>query len=148
MISFTGADENWILYAQNKTGLLCFIDNSWNRGGDTGYMDGEYEHQHVVVLSVFEVGALKNEKLSSRARIKLHDKPESVDLPEIPVQYLSPIHPTQVGDMAEIVYGEYRGASVRVKDISGMQVMVTVDPTGLLVEVKLDRLCKRVENPS
>lgn len=111
-------------------------------------MDGKYEAQEVVVLSVFDIGATRHEKFTNRARIKLHQKPGPVDLPEIPIQYLIPVFPTHAGDSAAIVFGEYRGSSVRVKELSGSLAIVLVDPTGLLVETKTERLCKRVEVPA
>lgn len=142
-------DDSWLLHPVDKAGLLCQIDNSFGRGSsDPGYLNGQYEGEEVVVLSVFDHGTLRQDKFTSRARIKFHQKSGPDDLPEIPIQYLIPVHPTQAGQSAAIVYGEYRGSSVRVKEMSGSLSIVLVDPTGLLVESKQERLCRRVEVPA
>lgn len=105
-------------------------------------MNGDHEAKLVVVLSVFYAGS---ERFSSRARIKLYESNEDVQLAEIPVQYLLPLQPSKAGETVIVVLGEYKSAVAHVKEINGANVVVSIDRTHLIVDAKLKQLCKRVE---
>lgn len=105
-------------------------------------MNGDYETKVVVVLSVFDSG---NERFSSRARIKLYEGNESGQLPEIPVQYLLPVPPSQPGETVIFVLGDYKLAEAHVKEVTGANALVSIDRTHLLVETKLTQLCRRID---
>lgn len=135
-------DDKWLLHPHiaDKPGLICRIQDSFSRGEETGWMDGNHEGELVGVLSVFDA---HNDRYTSRARIRFVDKPNNTQVPEIPVKYLRPVHPENAGEDVVILYGEHKGYEAKVKEIGENSATVILTGTYLIVEASTKQLCKR-----
>lgn len=140
----TELDEKWLLdrHFVEKRGLVCEIQNSFERGADKGWLSGDHEGEKVIVISTFET----MEGFSSRCLIKWFDKSKNTaeKLPHIPVQYLRPVPPDKVGDEAVALSGDRKGEECTVMDLTAQDAVVSVKRTHLIVEIKRDKLCKMV----
>ncbi|KAI0088854.1 hypothetical protein BDY19DRAFT_1041717 [Irpex rosettiformis] len=130
--------DKWLLNPKlsHKPGMLCEITNSFPRGTEKGWLNGNHEHEKVLVLSVFNSG---NDRFSSRARIKFFDSPGPNPVPEIPVQLLRPVHPEKSGQEIMMIRGNYEGQDAKVRSVEadgGMVVSLT--GTMLLIETKAE----------
>ena len=119
---------------------MCEIHNSFERGSEKGWMSGDYEGEKVVVRNTFEA----MEGYSSRCIIKWYDKTTTEKLPDIPVQYLRPVQPTKSGEEVCILAGEHIGKEGVVREVNSDVVILSVKQTHLVVDVKIDKLCKIV----
>lgn len=120
--------------------MICRIQGSYSRGDDPGWMNGDHEGDLVYVLSTFEA---TNERYTSRSRIKFVGKPDAAQVPEIPVRYLRPEHPENVGEDVVFLYGDHKGSEAKVKEISESHATVSLIGTLLIVEASIKQLCKR-----
>jgi len=128
--------EKWLLdpRVSVKQGILAEIKNSFGRAGE-GWHQGTYEGEKVLILSVLDA---QNDIYQSTARIKFVNQQIDLDLPAIPVQYLSPVEPERVGNLVVILHGDRLGEEAIVRDTESGSEKWTVQITGtqLLVEVK------------
>lgn len=129
--------DKWLLQPKlaNKSGMLCEITNSFPRGTEPGWLKGDYEHQQVLVLSVFNSG---NDRFSSRARIKFFDAEGPNPTPEIPVQLLRPVHPEKIGQNIVMIHGQYEGQDAKVRSIEHDGIVVTLTGTMLLIPTRAE----------
>ena len=123
----------------DKRGLVCEIHNSFERGADKGWLQGDFEGEKVVVLNTFEA----RDAFASRSMIKWFDKPAD-KLPQIPVQYLRPVNPTKIGQEVCLLSGDHLAEDGIVRDVITPNAVVQLKATILMMEVRLDKLCLTV----
>ena len=124
-----------------KTGLVCRIQDTFTRGDEQGWMDGIHEGELAGVLTVFDA---YNERYTSRARIRLIEKPGTTQVLEIPVNYLRPVHPENAGEDVVVLSGEHKGYDAKVKEVNDTSATVLLTGTQLIVEVSPKQLCRRL----
>ena len=118
---------------------MCEIRDSFPRGSEKGWLSGDHEGEKVLVLTLFDSG---NDRYSSRARIKFVKSDSPPHAPEIPVQYLRPVHPDKAGQSVIMLSGNYKGEEGKVQQIASDGCVVSLTGTLLMVEAKVETLVR------
>ncbi|KAH9941066.1 hypothetical protein B0H21DRAFT_753448 [Amylocystis lapponica] len=119
-------NAEWLLHpaVSSKSGMLVVIQGTSGSGEDPSWFGGDHEGAHGVVLSVFSTG---NSSFASTARVRMLDPVDpSTAVLTIPVQYLWPVEPDELGQNALVLDGEARGevAKIREEESAGWFVSV------------------------
>ena len=134
--------EDWLLdpVFSSQAGLVISIHGSARTLASCGWHDGDYEGAHGLVLSVFNTRR-GNTGFASTARVRmLAPLSPEVHTFAVPVSYLRPVPPDDVGQSALIVSGGHKGhvAKLREELEGGWFVSVAYDH----FEIENDRLVK------
>ena len=131
--------ENWLLHPSlvDVQGMMVEIRGSFG-GSDNGMQSwggGDYEGTRGIVLSVLNI---RGNPQASTGQVKFLDVPTgSQDIFVVPVAYLWPIEPTQLGEGAVVLHGAHRGFLVKLREEVLRGWFVSTGTLKLNVEISL-----------
>ena len=100
--------------------------------GITGFGGGDFEGMSGTVLSVHSI---RNDPHASTGNVKLNGIPQGLsDIYAVPVAYLWPVPPSNVGDKAAVLHGGHQGSIVRLRERASRGWFVSSDRSHFEIE--------------